>query len=98
MNLKQKYNGTSFLCGSSFGSYNTLLFYSDILKATSACISKFESKCKEHSMYSAMASEIKQLIKGCETSMLFKLFKILFIKDLNKILFKSDTMFIENIV
>lgn len=39
----------------------------DILKATSACISKFESKCKEHSMYSAMASEIKQLIKGCET-------------------------------
>lgn len=39
----------------------------DILKATSACISKFEAKCKVHSMYSAMASEIKQLLKGCET-------------------------------
>lgn len=35
-------------------------------------------------MYSAMASEIKQLIKGCETSMLFKILKILFINDLNK--------------
>lgn len=39
----------------------------DILRATSVCISKFESKCKEHSMYTTMASEIKQLLKGCET-------------------------------
>lgn len=87
MNLEQKYNGTSFFVVgvvSVQSVCNTLLFYSDILKATSACISKFESKCKEHSMYSAMASEIKQLIKGCETSMLFKILKILFINDLNK--------------
>lgn len=34
----------------------------DILKATSACISKFDPNVRN-----AMASEIKQLIKGCET-------------------------------
>lgn len=34
-------------------------------------------------MYSAMASEIKQLLKGCETSKLFKNSPILFTNDLS---------------
>lgn len=69
----------------SFGSVRLYgrFFFSDILKATSACISKFEAKCKVHSMYSAMASEIKQLLKGCETSKLYKNSPILFTNDLS---------------